>query len=248
MRKYTFREHFQELKNRLFIVCGSFIILFFLCYLFSDEIYKIILSPLAAVTPDRQRKIIYTGMAEAFFSYIKLSAFAAFICIFPLCCYQIYAFIKPGLHNNERRLISKIMLLSPILFYCGCFFMFFAVMPKAWMFFASYENNQIGLPLILEARISEYLALVIQLSLAFGICFQLPVFILVLAIMGLINSDFLKSKRRIAIVLIFILAAIFTPPDVFSQFALAMPLFLLYEISILLCVSIEKRFLENDRY
>ncbi|MEA0971600.1 Sec-independent protein translocase protein TatC C-terminal domain protein [Candidatus Megaera venefica] len=119
--------------------------------------------------------------------------------------------------------------------------MFYLVMPNAWLFFISYENVDVGLPLVLEARISEYLSLVIQLTLAFGISFQLPIVMILLSVIGLINTESLKRKRRVAIVIIFIVAAILTPPDVFSQIALAIPLLLLYEVSILLCKLLEKK-------
>ena len=248
MEKYTFREHFRELKKRFFKLFGMFIIAFGLCYWFSDNIYRIILSPLVEITGDNSRKIIYTGLTEAFFSYIKISAFAAVILIFPFCCYQLYAFISPGLHREERKIIAGVLSLSPILFYSGCFFMFYLVMPNAWLFFISYEKVDVGVPLVLEARISEYLSLVIQLMLAFGLSFQLPIVMIVLSSIGLISTEALKRKRRIAIVVIFVVAAILTPPDVFSQIALAIPLLLLYEFSILLCKLLEKKSLKNVRY
>jgi sec-independent protein translocase protein TatC len=241
MRKYTFREHLIELKRRFLILFGMFLVAFVLCYWVSDKIYRIILSPLIEIIGDGGRKIIYTSLTEAFFSYIKLSAFAAFILVFPVCCYQVYAFIKPGLHKEERKMVASVLSLSPLLFYFGSFFMFYWVMPNAWLFFISYEKVDVGLPLVLEARISEYLSLVIQLTLAFGISFQLPIIMIILSSLGLVSSESLKRKRRVAIVIIFIVAAILTPPDVFSQIALAIPLLLLYEFSILLCKLLEKK-------
>ncbi|GAB4162470.1 MAG: hypothetical protein Tsb006_0710 [Rickettsiaceae bacterium] len=119
--------------------------------------------------------------------------------------------------------------------------MFYVVMPNAWLFFSSYEKAEIGVPLVLEARISEYLGLVIQLTLAFGMAFQLPIIVVVLSVIGVVSAESLEKRRRAAIVVIFIVAAIFTPPDVFSQIALAIPLLLLYEISILFCKSLEKK-------
>lgn len=241
MQKYTFNEHFAELKSRLLKVLRFFLVAFCLCYWLSDDIYKIILSPLVEVIGDSGRRVIYTGLTEAFFSYIRLSAFAAFILLFPYCCYQVYSFIKPGLHKNEKKVVSFVLFLSPILFYIGCFFMFYVVMPNAWLFFSSYEKAEIGVPLVLEARISEYLGLVIQLTLAFGMAFQLPIIVVVLSVIGVVSAESLEKRRRAAIVVIFIVAAIFTPPDVFSQIALAIPLLLLYEISILFCKSLEKK-------
>ena len=154
---------------------------------------------------------------------------------------QSYNKIYKQNHREERKIIAGVLSLSPILFYSGCFFMFYLVMPNAWLFFISYEKVDVGVPLVLEARISEYLSLVIQLMLAFGLSFQLPIVMIVLSSIGLISTEALKRKRRIAIVIIFVVAAILTPPDVFSQIALAIPLLLLYEFSILLCKLLEKK-------
>ncbi len=241
MQKYTIKEHFIELKNKLLKIICFFIISFGVCYYFIDEIYKFFLSPLSTLMLDGNRKIIYTGLTEAFFSYMKLAFFCAFCITIPVICYQFYAFVAPGLILREKKILSVMLTLSPILFYFGSFFVFFFVMPRAWVFFLSYENNNIELPLILEARISEYLSLVIQFTLTFGIAFQLPILMVILTVMGLVSSFALKKKRKISIIVIFIVAAIFTPPDPISQIALAIPLFLLYEISIILCKLVEKR-------
>lgn len=243
MQKYTLKEHLLEIKKRFLFVFVSFIAAFALCYSFKEEVFEVFLTPLTDILDREGRRIIYTGLAEAFFSYIKLSIFVAFSIVIPVICYQLYAFIAPGLLACEKKLIILILSFSPILFYIGSFFVFYFVMPRAWEFFLSYENNNINIPLVLEARISEYLDLVIQLTFAFGMAFQLPVIMVILAMLGLISSDFLKDRRRVSIVIIFILAAIFTPPDVISQIALAIPLLLLYEISIILCKLVEnKRF------
>jgi sec-independent protein translocase protein TatC len=241
VQKYTFKEHFIELKKRLLIVFAFFLIAFAFCYAFRDEIYSFFLSPLVDVSERDSRKIIYTGLAEAFFSYIKLSIFSAFCITIPMICYQIYTFIAPGLLQTEKTLVKLVMYSSPLLFYVGSFFVFYFVMPRAWEFFLSYENNSAGIPLVLEARISEYLELVMQFTFAFGMAFQLPVIMVILGAMGLIHSNSLQTKRRVAIVIIFIVSAIFTPPDVISQIALAIPLLLLYEVSIILCKLVENR-------
>ncbi|MBN8438844.1 MAG: twin-arginine translocase subunit TatC [Rickettsiales bacterium] len=241
MQKYTLKEHFNELKKRFIRVILAFFIGFGISYYYSDDIYKIILHPLISVVDSASRKIIYTSLAEAFFSYIKISFFSALVIVFPLFVYQIYAFMKPGLHQGERKILAFILFSSPVLFYSGCIFMFYFVMPSAWSFFLSYEKVSIGVPLVLEAKISEYLDLVVHLSVAFGLSFQLPVFMAILSLMGVVNSSWLRNKRRLAIVIIFIVAAILTPPDVLSQIALAIPLLLLYELSIILCKLLEKR-------
>lgn len=239
MRKYTFREHFIELKNCLLKVICFFLMTFIISYWFREDIYGFFLKPLADLSVEEGRKIIYTGLAEAFFAYIKLALFSAFVVTLPFICYQFYTFITPGLHHFEKRIVISMLIFSPILFYCGSLFVFYFVMPRAWNFFLSYENNSLELPLVMEARISEYLSLVIQLIIAFGATFQLPIVMVILGVLGIINSDTLKRKRRIAIVIIFIAAAIFTPPDVISQVALAVPLLLLYEVSIILCKLLE---------
>lgn len=241
MQKYTLKEHLVEIKKRLLIVFAFFIAAFAFCYCYREDIFELFLTPLFELSDKGGRRIIYTGLTEAFFSYIKLSIFSAFSITIPVICYQIYSFIAPGLLLSEKRLIILILSFSPVLFYIGSFFVFYFVMPRAWEFFLSYEKDAINIPLVLEARISEYLDLVIQFTFAFGIAFQLPVVMVILGAMGLIESNFLRSKRRISIVIIFIVAAIFTPPDVISQIALAIPLLLLYELSIVLCKLVEKK-------
>lgn len=241
MKKYTFREHLLELKKRFLIIMAFFISAFIICYYFSDDIYSFILKPLAEVTSANERKVIYTGMSEAFFTYLKLSFWAAFLIIIPVISYQLYGFISPGLLENEKTIILPALIMSPLLFYLGGFFVFYLVIPNAWQFFLSFENQNSLLPIVLEARISEYLSVVMQLITAFGLAFELPIIMLVLSILGLVSAEGLKTKRRFSIVIIFIIAAIFTPPDVLSQIALAIPLIVLYEISIIICKFVENR-------
>lgn len=241
MKKYTFKEHFLELKKRFLIIIAFFISAFIFCYYFSDNIYNFILKPLAEVTNTHERKVIYTGMTEAFFTYLKLSFWTAFLIIIPIISYQLYGFISPGLLENEKTIILPTLIISPLLFYLGGFFVFYLVMPSAWQFFLSFENPDSLLPIVLEARISEYLSIVMQLITAFGIAFELPVVMLILSVLKLVSAQGLKNKRRFAIVIIFILAAILTPPDVLSQIALAIPLIVLYEISIVICNFVENR-------
>lgn len=247
MKSYSFKEHFSELKARFLRVIVIFIIGFIICYYFSEEIYNILLEPLAKLTHDNIRKLIYTGLAEAFFTYIKLAAFSSFVIIMPVIAMECYFFVKPGLYPEERIYAKFIFFMSPILFWCGSFFVFYFVMPRAWQFFVSFENDNIIIPIILEARISEYLNLVIQLIIAFGIAFQIPIIILILNLLKILTVKGLIKKRRLAIIVNFIIAGILTPPDVFSQFALAIPMLLLYEISIITCKCVENRG-SNVRY
>lgn len=241
MQKYSFKEHFIELKNRFLKIVFCFLIFFCISYYFREHIYNFFLQPLADLSLSDSRKIIYTGLTEAFVSYIKLSFFVSLFATFPFICYQAYGFISPGLHKFEKKIIIILLSVSPLLFYLGVFFVFYFVMPKAWSFFLSYENGNAIVPLVMEARISEYLSLVMQMTFAFGVAFQLPVIMVILCILGIIDVTMLKQKRRISIVIIFIIAAILTPPDVISQIALAIPLLLLYEVSIILCNLVENR-------
>ncbi len=233
--KYKLSQHLSELKYRLTIIAISFIVSFLICYYYSEYIFKFILQPLVNIIGDEKRKIIYTGLSEAFFTYINLSAFVAFLTSIPIIASQIYLFIKPALYEAERKIAMGVLFFSPILFFIGSCFVFYFVIPKAWEFFLSFEVTNTEIPLLLEARISEYLSLVIKLVLAFGIAFQMPVILVILALFGIISHESLRKKRRIAIVVNFIIAGIITPPDILSQVALAIPMVLLYELSILAC-------------
>lgn len=241
MQTYLFKEHLLELKSRLGKIVLTFIIAFIVCYYFRDTIYNVLLQPLAELSSGHERKVIYTGLAEAFFTYLKLAAFGASIITIPVLAVQIYHFLKPGLYKEEKLIAAFILLLSPLLFWSSSILVFYFVMPKAWHFFLSFENSGTLVPIILEARISEYLNLIIQLVFAFGISFQLPLLLVVLNLLKLVTVKGLIKKRRFSIVANFVIAGILTPPDVISQFALAIPLILLYEISIIMCKFIENR-------
>ncbi len=241
MKKYTLKEHFFELRFRLIKVISFFFVTFCLCYYYKNELLFILLKPLINVTQYKIHRIIYTGLTEAFVSYLKLSVFSSFLLTFPIICYQLYFFIEPGLKNREKNIILLVFVISPILFFSSSFILFYFVMPKSWQFFLSFETVDAVVPIVLEAKVSEYLTLVMQFIVAFGLAFQLPIVLVVLSILNVITTKSLKKKRRISIVINFILAAILTPPDIFSQIALALPLILLYEISIVMCNFIEKR-------
>lgn len=239
--KYKLLEHLSELKFRLTIIATFFLISFLISYYYSEYIFQFLLKPLAHILEPQGRKIIYTGLAEAFFTYINLSAFTALLTSIPTIALQIYLFIKPALYVSERKFAMGVLFFSPILFFIGSVFVFYFVIPKAWEFFLSFEVTNKEIPLLLEARISEYLSLVIKLILAFGLAFQIPVILVILALVGIITHEHLRKKRRIAIVVNFIIAGIITPPDILSQVALAIPMVLLYELSIIFCKNIHTR-------
>jgi sec-independent protein translocase protein TatC len=234
--------HLQELRKRLIISVIAFLIASCVAYLYAENIYNYLTLPLAEASGNSNRKLIFTGLTEAFFTYVKLSCFAGFIISFPIVATQLYFFIAPGLYRKEKGIVLPYLIASPVLFLLGAMLVYYYVMPLAWKFFIGFETigaNAV-MPMVLEARVSEYLALVISLIMGFGLAFQMPVVLVLLAQVGVVQGSWLAEKRRFAIVVIFILAAILTPPDVISQIALAIPLLLLYEISIIICKRIEK--------
>lgn len=242
MHKYPLSFHFKELKTRLVYILVSYVMAVAVIYYFSSDIYQFLAEPLSVSTDGvRPAKIIYTSLTEVFFSYLSLSTTLGFLFTMPIIAYNFYKFIEPGLYKHEKRLAVIILGLAPILYWLGILFCYFLVIPKAWAFFISFEKHNVNIPIVLEARVSEYLQLVVDLTFAFGVAFQVPVVLLILTLLGVISSQTLEDKRRFAIVIIFIIGGILTPPDIFSQFALAIPMLLLYEISIRLSKIIENK-------
>ncbi len=232
--KISFIEHLYELKIRLIYVLLTFFLSFVIAYFYADKIYNFLLSPLANNWHSLDKKMIYTNLAEFFFSYLKLSYYSALFITIPFLFCQIYLFIAPGLYKQEKQSILPFVIISPILFLLGAIFVYYVIFPFAWKFFLSFEQNSFNnLPVKLEAKISEYMNLTINMIIAFGIAFQMPVILALLAKMDIISADFLQKKRKFAVVFIFILAAILTPPDAITQIGLAIPMLILYELSIL---------------
>ena len=237
-------EHLLELRKRLLWVTVAFLGAFALCYTFAQEIFALLIQPLlAAMEGTADRRLIYTGMAEAFVTYIKVALFGAAFLSFPVLASQVWMFVSPGLYQKERRFFLPFLVATPFLFFIGAAFAYFLIMPAAWSFFLGFETTplQTGLPIQLEARISEYLSLSMQLILAFGVCFELPVLLVLLGRVGIVSSAALREKRRFAFLGILIISAILTPPDVLSMLGLACPLYALFEISIPLVKWVESK-------
>lgn len=243
-------DHLIELRRRLMYSLVALVVLFFICYYFASDIYQFLVHPLANVLIEMggERRLIFTALHEAFFTYIRVAFFAAMFLAFPFIAIQVWAFVAPGLYRNERRAFAPFLIMTPILFFLGGALVYFFIFPLAWEFFLSFETGQVkgGLPIQLEAKVNEYLSLVMRLIFAFGICFELPVVMTLLAHIGLITSAGMRDKRKYAILAAFVAAAILTPPDVISQIGLAIPTILLYEISILAVMVVERKRRERE--
>ncbi|MGE3306189.1 MAG: twin-arginine translocase subunit TatC [Rhizobiaceae bacterium] len=241
-------DHLIELRKRLMWSIAGFFVAFLVCFFFAKELFNLLVIPFKwavdwAGLANHKVELIYTAPQEFFFTQIKLAMFGGLVIAFPVIAGQIYAFVAPGLYKNERGAFLPFLIASPILFLLGAALVYFFFTPMVMWFFLSMQQTgpEAEVQISLLPKVSEYLGLIMTLIFSFGLVFQLPVVTTLLARVGILSSQALADKRKWAIVIAFVVAAVLTPPDPISQIGLALPTILLYEISIWTARAIERR-------
>lgn len=231
-------EHLIELRKRLIHSAIAIVLLMIICFIFAGQIFDLLLNPYRSIYPNPgDMELIYTAPQEFFFTQLNLAFFGAIFLGFPFLATQVYRFAAPGLYKHERRALIPYLVATPVFFLLGAAMVYFVVLPLALGFFTNMQTEEIKL----LPRVSEYLGLATTLILAFGVCFQLPVILTLLAQIDLVNVDMLRKGRRYAIVGILFVAAFVSPPDPISQIGLAMPMYALYELAIISVRMVQKR-------
>lgn len=223
-------DHLIELRRRMLYCVGALLVTFFVAFYFAEQIFGFLVQPLIAAGQDR---VIYTQLFEAFLVQVKVAFFSAIMLSFPVLANQLWQFVAPGLYKREKRALLPFLLATPVLFIGGASFAYFVAVPTALTFLLQYQGNMGGIQQDALPSVGNYLSFIMQFLFAFGISFLLPVLLMLLERAGIVTLEQLRSARRYAIVAAFILAAVLTPPDVVSQFLLAVPLILLYEIALI---------------
>ncbi len=241
-------EHLIELRRRLIWAIVAFFLAFILCFAFAKQLFNLLVLPYQWAIDwagmDREKaELIYTAPQEFFFTQVKVAMFGGLVLAFPVIASQIYKFVAPGLYKHERMAFLPFLIAAPLLFILGGALVYFFFTPMVMWFFLAMQQTGGGgdVQISLLPKVSEYLSLIMTLIVAFGLVFQLPVVTSLMAKAGLVTSQGLKDKRKYAIVIAFVVAAVLTPPDPASQIGLAIPAILLYEISIWLAKLIEKK-------
>ena len=244
-------SHLIELRDRLKWAIVFFFFTFCICYYFATDIYNFLVAPLYNIYMEKgieNPRMIYTALTEAFFTYLKVSFYGALFISFPVLALQIYKFAAPGLYKEEKQAFLPFLIATPILFLLGTSLVYYFIFPLAWSFFLGFQTDtaSLGMAIELEAKVNEYLSLVLKLMFAFGLAFQIPVALTLLSRAGIITSQGLRKRRKYAIVIAFLGAAILTPPDLISQIGLGIPIVILFEISILLSAFFERKRKSNE--
>ncbi len=234
-------DHLVELRSRLLRAVAALAVAFFVCLYFAKDIFGFLVLPLTEAFPPGQGRLVYTKLYEQFFVELKVALFAAFFVSFPVIANQLWAFLAPGLYAREKRAFLPFLIATPVLFGMGASLAYFVVMPTAFHWMLGFQGTAGGLTLEALPAVGDYLSLVMQFILAFGISFLLPVLLLLLNRAGIVQREQLVRARRYMIVLAFVIAAIATPPDVVSQLMLAIPLVLLFEGSLIAMRFLEAR-------
>ncbi|MBD8678787.1 twin-arginine translocase subunit TatC [Sphingomonas sp. CFBP 13720] len=236
-------DHLIELRRRLLYSAVALALAFALCFYFSEQIFAFLVQPLLAAG---QKKVIFTQIFEAFFVQIKVAFFAAMMLAFPVIANQLWQFVAPGLYRNERRALFPFLLATPILFIAGASLAYYVTIPVALHFLLGYQGNLGGVQQEALPSVANYLSFVMQFLFAFGLAFLLPVLLMLLELAGIVTRKQLVGARRYAIVGAFAVAAVATPPDIGSQFLLAVPLIVLYELALIAIWFTEKRRSKRD--
>ena len=242
----NFFDHIKELRQKLMYSIIFFIVTFIISFYFSQIIFEFLAKPLTSILGEGNG-LIYTALQEAFLTNVKVAFFTAAFISFPFLSIQIWSFVAPGLLKKEKQISLPTLIAIPFLFILGAAVVYYVISPIAWKFFLSFQTSQAeGINITLQAKMNEYLSLMMTFIFAFGIAFQLPVVLLLLVRFNVLTIKQLVSFRKYAILLAFVFAAIITPPDPFSQISLALPVIILYEVSILIAKFLSKRKSKND--